>query len=78
MVAMVEQLTREGGQGPTRAQARKLAARPKPGRPKAYVFQYRPPTKSFRLRLQFAKSDVDKNELIAALEGIIAELRTAK
>lgn len=75
MVSFVEQLTR---QGPTREQARKLTAKPKAGRPKAYVFQYRPPTKSFRLRLQFKKSDVDRTEVIAALEAIIAELRKGR
>ncbi len=49
--------------------------KPKLGRPKAFVFQYRPPTKTFNLRLQFKKSDVDRTEVIAALEGIIADLR---
>jgi len=75
MIAFVERLTREGQGGVTREQARKVAARPKAGRPKAYVFQYRPPTKSFNLKLQFRKADVDKSEVIAALEGIIEELR---
>jgi len=79
MIAFIEELTREGrNQGPvTREQARKVAAKPKPGRPKAYVFQYRPPAKTFNLRLQFRKADVDRDEVIAALEGIIAELRTS-
>ena len=54
---------------------RKVVAKPKFGRPKNYVFQYRAPTKTFNLRLQFKKSDVDRTEVIAALEGIIAELR---
>lgn len=75
MVALVERLTREGQGGPTREQARRMTARAKPGRPKAFVFQYRPPTKSFMLRLQFKKADVDRTEVIAALEAIIAELR---
>jgi ParB family chromosome partitioning protein len=76
MVALIEKLTREGGTSPvTREQARKAAAKPKPGRPKAFVFSYRPPAKTFSLKLQFKKSDVDKNEVIAALEGIIADLR---
>lgn len=76
MIALVERLTREGAGAPvTREQARKVAAKPKPGRPKAFVFQYRPPTKSFNLRLQFKRSDVDKKEVIAALEGIIADLK---
>jgi ParB family chromosome partitioning protein len=76
MIALVEQLTRDG-RGVTREQARKAVARqpPKPGRPKAFVFQYRPPTKTFNLKLQFRKSDVDRHEVIAALESIIAELR---
>ncbi len=77
MIALIEQLTRDGAGGVTREQARKaVAAKPsKPGRPKAFVFQYRPPTKTFNLRLQFRKSDVDRTEVIAALERIIAELR---
>ena len=79
MIALVEQLTREGREGGlTREQARKVVAKPKPGRPKAFVFQYRPPTKTFNLRLQFRKSDVDRTEVIAALEAIIAELRKGR
>jgi ParB family transcriptional regulator, chromosome partitioning protein len=76
MIAFIEALTREGQPGGvTREHARKVAAKPKPGRPKAYVFQYRPPAKTFNLRLQFRKADVDRDEVIEALEGIIAELR---
>ena len=77
MVALIEQLTRDG-QGATREQARKATSKPKAGRPKAYVFQYRPPTKTFNLRLQFKKSDVGRTEVIAALEAIIAELRKGR
>lgn len=78
MIALIERLTRDGGGAAvTREQARKVAAKPKPGRPKAFVFQYRPPAKTFNLKLQFKKSDVDKSEVIAALEGIIKELRKA-
>jgi ParB family chromosome partitioning protein len=77
MAALVEQLTRQAQDGGTitREQMRKVVAKPKFGRPKNYVFQYRAPTKTFNLRLQFKKSDVDRTEVIAALEGIIAELR---
>jgi ParB family chromosome partitioning protein len=76
MTALIEQLTRDSqGAGVTRQQARKAVAKPKPGRPKAFVFQYRPPTKAFNLRLQFKRSDVDRTEVIAALEAIIADLR---
>jgi ParB family chromosome partitioning protein len=77
MIAFIEQLTRDGGA--TREKARQVAAaKPaKLGRPKAYVFQYRPPTKTFNLKLQFRKSDVDRSEVIAALEAIIQDLRSA-
>jgi ParB family transcriptional regulator, chromosome partitioning protein len=76
MIAFIERLTRDGSGAPvTREQARKVAAKPKPGRPKAYVFQYRPAAKTFNLKLQFKKSEVDKTEVISALEGIIEELR---
>ncbi len=75
MVALIERLTREASGGVTREQARKVAAKPKPGRPKAFVFQYRPSTKAFKLRLQFSRPEVDRTEVIAALEAIIADLR---
>jgi ParB family chromosome partitioning protein len=76
MIALIERLTRDGGGAAvTREQARKVVAKPKAGRPKAFVFQYRPPAKTFNLKLQFKKSDVDKAEVIEALEGIIKELR---
>jgi len=76
MIAFIERLTRDGsGQPVTREQARKVAAKPKPGRPRAFVFQYRPAAKTFNLKLQFKKSDVDKAEVISALESIIDELR---
>jgi len=80
MIALIEQLTRDGQGGITREQARKAtaAAPAKVGRPKAFVFQYRPPTKTFNLRLQFRKSEVDRTEVIAALEAIISELRRSK
>jgi len=77
MVALIEQLTRDGRPA-TREEARKAVAIPKPGRPKAFVFQYRPEAKTFNLRLQFRKSSVDRAEVIATLEAIIDELRKQK
>jgi ParB family chromosome partitioning protein len=73
MLAMVEQLTRSGQA--TREDARRAAAKPTAGRPKAFVFNYRPQTKAFNLKLQFRKSDVDADEVIGALEAILADLR---
>ena len=80
MIALVEKLTRQGQSGAvTREQARKAIARkPQRGRPKAFVFQYKAPTKDFNLRLRFRKSTVDKDEVIAALEAIISELRESR
>jgi ParB family transcriptional regulator, chromosome partitioning protein len=73
MIALVEKLSRDGGV--TREAARKETAKPKPGRPKAYVFSYKAPTKAFRLQLRFTKSRVDRDEVIEALQAIIKELR---
>lgn len=73
MVALVERLTREGGV--TREQARKAAAKPKAGRPKAYVFTFKAPTKAFNLQLRFKKSKVERDEIIETLETILTDLR---
>jgi len=76
MVALVEQLTRGATTAQvTRQQVREATAKPKPGRPKAFVFQYRPPTKTFSLQMSFKKSQVEKEEIISALEELLSELR---
>ena len=76
MVALVEKLSRDGGA--TREVVRRETAKPKPGRPKSYVFSYRAPTKAFNLQLKFTKSRVERDEVISALEAIIQELRSQK
>jgi ParB family chromosome partitioning protein len=76
MVALVERISREGGT--TREAVRRETAKPKAGRPKAFVFSYKAPTKAFKLQLRFTKSRVERDEVIAALEGIIKELRASK
>ena len=73
MVALIEKLSRDGAV--TREAVRKETAKPKPGRPKAYIFSYKAPTKAFKLQLRFTKSKVDRDEVIAALQEIIKELR---
>ena len=64
---------------PGRRRRASSCARPspsrKPGRPKHYVFAYRPPTKAFNLKLSFAKSRVNREEIIDALEAIIRDLK---
>jgi ParB family chromosome partitioning protein len=76
MVALVEKVSREGGA--TREEVRRETAKPKPGRPKQYTFNYRPSTKAFNLQMRFSKSRVDRDEVISALETIIEELRQSK
>ena len=62
MLALVERLTTQGAA--TRAAARRETAQPDSGRPKPFVFSFKPETKSFRLRMSFAKSRVTKAEII--------------
>lgn len=76
MTALIEKIASQGGA--TRQQLREAAAKPKAGRPKHYVFAYRPPTKAFNLKLNFTKSRVSKDEIIDALEAIIRDLRKQK
>ncbi len=76
MTALIEKMASQGGA--TRQQLREATARPKPGRPKHYVFAYRPPTKAFNLKISFAKSRASRDEVIDALEAIIRDLKKAK
>ncbi len=73
MIALVERITRDGAS--TREKVRSVSAKPRRGRPKAFTFKFRPETKAFRLNLTFAKSSVERAEIIHALESILTELR---
>ena len=77
MVALVEQFTRSGRL--TRAEARAAAASKsrakRRGQRKAYVFKYAAPSQTCKLQLNFRKSQVDRQEVIAALEEILIHLR---
>ena len=74
MIALVEKIS--AGAGATREELRKATAKPKPGRPKAFTFNYRPQHKNFTLKMSFRKGKVDRDEVITALEGILSELRS--
>jgi len=74
MTALIEQMASQGGPA-TRQQLRAATRKPKPGRPKHYVFAYRPTTKAFQLKLSFAKSRASRDEIIDALEAILKDLR---
>jgi ParB family transcriptional regulator, chromosome partitioning protein len=75
MLALVEKLASQGTA--TRAEVRKETVKAN-SRPKFFTFAFRPPTKSFDLRMSFRKGKVEKAEIIDALEQIIQELRAAK
>ena len=77
MMALVERLV-SGGNGVTRQDVRKEIAKAKSGRPKAFLFSFKPQTKQFSLRMSFRKGKVDKGEIISALEAIIKELRASR
>jgi len=76
MTALIEKIASQGGT--TRQQLRQATAKPKAGRPKHYVFAFRPPTKAFNLRLSFNKSRATRAEIIDALEAILRDLRKSK
>jgi ParB family chromosome partitioning protein len=74
MIALVEQIASRGGA--TREEVRKQTAKPKPGRPRAFTFSYRPESKAYSLKLSFRKGQVDPGDVIRVLESIIQELRS--
>jgi ParB family transcriptional regulator, chromosome partitioning protein len=76
MTALIEKIASQGGA--TRQKLREAAAKPQAGRPKHYVFAFRPPTKAFNLKLSFSKSRASRDEIIDALEAIIKDLRKNK
>jgi ParB family transcriptional regulator, chromosome partitioning protein len=75
MAALIERIASQGGA--TREALRKATAKAKPGRPKAFTFNYRPQNKAFNLKLSFARGKAERQDVIAALEAILQELRDA-
>ncbi len=73
MLALVEKVASQGVA--TREHVRQQTQAPKAGRPKAFVFAFKPQNKSFNLRLSFNKKTASKDEIISALEAILADLR---
>jgi ParB family chromosome partitioning protein len=73
MTALIERIASQGGT--TRQQLRDAIAKPKAGRPKHYIFAYRPASKAFNLKLSFAKARATREDIVEALEAILRELR---
>jgi ParB family transcriptional regulator, chromosome partitioning protein len=62
--------------GLTRDEARKERREEQTGpqRPQPFIFQFEPENETFRFRIQFKKSHVSRDELIATLRGILSQL----
>jgi ParB family chromosome partitioning protein len=75
MIELLEEVARQGlNRDDLR---RRLRRERKTGsrRRKPYVFRFRSPDKSYNLSLTFRQSEVDKQDLIGALEEILRQLR---
>jgi ParB family transcriptional regulator, chromosome partitioning protein len=72
----MSELIRRFAQGEvSRDEARKERVQGEKTRPQNFVFHFRPPSNEFTLDLRFSKSQVGKDELIAALSSILNALK---
>ena len=76
MLALIERMASHGAV--TRHDVRAATAKPGTGKARPFVFAFRPPGKTFQLRMSFKKGRVGRSEIIEALEKILRELRSAK
>jgi ParB family chromosome partitioning protein len=74
MAALVQRLGRDGV---TRVEARRVARKQEArrGRPKHFVFRFKPKGSDFSFNLQFKRSQVEREDIIRTLEGILDSLR---
>lgn len=79
MIELLEEVARRGlNRDDLRQRLRRDKGRGGGGRRKPYVFRFRSPDKSYSLSLAFRQSEVDKEDLIRALEQILIQLREEK
>jgi len=79
MIELLEEVARRGlNRDDLRQRLRRSEKGGKPSRRKPYVFRFKSPDRSFSLSLAFRQSEVDKHDLIQALEQILADLRNGK
>jgi len=72
---MQDLVDRISGDGITREQARRFGHEDgRRSKPRGYVFQFKPEDDSFQFRLTFGKPEVDRAELIRALQRIVEKL----
>ena len=73
MGRMIEEIRRSGL---TRDDVRKMKKDKQrgPGRPRGFIFNFRPPDSKFSLNLRFRRSEVSKDEIIETLRELIEQL----
>ena len=76
MIELLEEVARRGlNRDDLRQRLRSTKGGGKNGRRRPYVFRFKSPDKSYSLSLTFRQSEVDKDDLVRALEQILADLR---
>ena len=76
MIDLLEEVARRGlNRDDLRQRLRRGDKGGKSGRRKPYVFRFKAPDRTFSLSLSFRQSEVDQDDLIRALEQILADLR---
>ena len=76
MIDLLEEVARRGlNRDDLRQRLRRDNKGGKSGRRKPYVFRFKDPDRTFSLSLSFRQSEVDKDDLIRALERILTDLR---
>lgn len=78
MIAMLEEVAARGlNRDDLRRRTRRTSPSASAGR-RPYTFKFRSPDRSFSLALRFRRQSVERDDLIAALEQILEELRRAE
>lgn len=75
MIELLEEVARRGLNRDDLRQRLRNPKGAKGGRRRPYVFRFKSPDKSYSLALTFRQSEVDKDDLIRALERILTDLR---
>jgi ParB family chromosome partitioning protein len=76
MIDLLEEVARRGlNRDDLRQRLRRGDKGGKSSRRKPYVFRFKAPDRTFNLSLTFRQSEVDKDDLIRALEQILTDLR---
>jgi len=79
---LIHLLERAGAEGLTRDDVRRQKTSPRrqksTARAQPFVFNFKAPDKTFNLSLKFRKSEVERQDLISALEQILRQIREAE